>query len=231
MIYVTGDTHIDHDIHKLNTSNFAEQKNLTKNDYVIICGDFGGVWDDSKADKYWQEWLSSRNFTTLFVDGNHENFDLLKQYPVTERFGGPVQEIAPTVYHLCRGGVFHIDGAKFFVMGGAASHDKMFRREGVSWWREEIPSNQEMLFGMDNLRKEGWSVDYILTHCAPNALEAKMAPWYEQDLLTSYLQQVMERCEYKHWYFGHYHRDEDIDDKHTALYNRIIPIKSVTRDG
>lgn len=29
---------------------------------------------------------------------------------------------------------------------------------------------------------------------------------------------------YKHWYFGHFHIDEDIDDKHTVLYNSIIKI-------
>ena len=45
MIYITGDTHIPIDIKKLNTKNFSEQKTLTKEDYVIICGDFGGVWN------------------------------------------------------------------------------------------------------------------------------------------------------------------------------------------
>ena len=29
---------------------------------------------------------------------------------------------------------------------------------------------------------------------------------------------------YKHWYFGHFHIDEDIDDEHTVLYNSIIKI-------
>lgn len=224
MIYVTGDTHIDHDIHKLSVANFAEQKHLTKDDFVIICGDFGGVWDGSKTDKYWQDWLSTRNFTTLFVDGNHENFDLLKQYPVSERFGGHVQEIAPSLYHLCRGGVFEINGSKIFVMGGAASHDKLFRKEGVTWWREEIPSQREMLFGLNNLEKAGWEVDYVLSHCAPNSIEAKLADWYEPDPITSYLQHIKDRCGYRHWYFGHYHRDIEIDGKHTALYNSIVPI-------
>ena len=42
MIYITGDTHIPTDVGKLSSKRFPEQKNLTKNDYVIICGDFGG---------------------------------------------------------------------------------------------------------------------------------------------------------------------------------------------
>ena len=41
MIYVTGDTHANIDIEKLNTTKFPQQKTLTKDDYLIICGDFG----------------------------------------------------------------------------------------------------------------------------------------------------------------------------------------------
>lgn len=80
MIYITGDTHIPIDIHKLSTSNFGEQKVLTKEDVVIICGDFGGVWDNSKEEMYWRKWLDDKSFTTLFVDGNHENFPLLYKF-------------------------------------------------------------------------------------------------------------------------------------------------------
>ena len=44
MIYITGDTHAEFK-HRFNMENFSEQKEMTKDDYVIICGDFGGVWD------------------------------------------------------------------------------------------------------------------------------------------------------------------------------------------
>ena len=79
MIYITGDTHAD--FSRFNIENFPIQSDMTKNDYVIICGDFGGVWsfeEESSYEKEILDWLDSRNFTTLFVDGNHENFD---QYP------------------------------------------------------------------------------------------------------------------------------------------------------
>ena len=51
MIYITGDTHIPVDIGKLSVKRFPEQKEMTKRDYVIICGDFGGVWDGSNEEK------------------------------------------------------------------------------------------------------------------------------------------------------------------------------------
>lgn len=47
MIYITGDIHGDIDIHKLTTQNFLQQRTMTKDDYLIICGDFGLLWDDS----------------------------------------------------------------------------------------------------------------------------------------------------------------------------------------
>ena len=51
-IYITGDTHGEFDFRKLTTEYFPEGANHTKNDYVIICGDFGGVWDAAGYDKY-----------------------------------------------------------------------------------------------------------------------------------------------------------------------------------
>ena len=46
MIYITGDTHAD--FIRFSTDKFPIQKGMTKNDYVIICGDFGGVWSYEK---------------------------------------------------------------------------------------------------------------------------------------------------------------------------------------
>ena len=68
-IYAVGDTHGDIDLYKLNSKFFREGKKLTKDDYVIICGDFGGVWDKGECDKYIQNWYNERPWTTLFVDG------------------------------------------------------------------------------------------------------------------------------------------------------------------
>ena len=79
MIFVTGDTHIPIDIEKLGEKLFPEQKAMTRNDYVIVCGDFGGIWDKSERHAKWLKWLSERPYTLLFADGNHENFDMLER--------------------------------------------------------------------------------------------------------------------------------------------------------
>lgn len=222
MIYVTGDIHADLDIAKLGGKRFPQQKAMSKNDYVIICGDFGLLWDNSKREKYWQKWLSSKNFTTLWIDGNHENFDLLKQIPYTEKFGGKVQEITPSIYHLERGQVFTIEGKTFFTMGGASSHDKQNRTEHVSWWQEEVPSRSEMDCAIDVLDANNWSVDYVLTHCAPSSVQQLISPWYERDAITNFLDRVCSGLQFKRWFFGHYHIDRMMNNQFVALYDKVV---------
>ena len=225
MIYITGDTHAPIDLGKLSTKRFPIQKELSKQDYLIICGDCGLVWDDSLRDIYWQQWLSDKKFTTLWIDGNHENFDLLYQYPLIDRFGGKVREISTDIFHLDRGQVLNIDGKKFFVMGGATSHDKIYRKEHISWWQEEVPSLDEMNRGIEALDANNWTVDYVLTHCAPRGIQTMIEDWYENDELTSYLERIRTDLKFTKWFFGHYHIDKEINEKFTAVYNNIIPIK------
>ena len=194
MIYITGDTHIPINLEKLTDEKFPEQEQFTKSDYIIITGDFGGIWDGSDEEKFWIRWLNERNFTTLFVDGNHENFE--------------------------------IDGIKIFTMGGATSIDKIYRVEGKSWWAEEMPSESEYQNAIENLTKHDYKVDYIITHCCPDSIQNKINPYYSHDKLTNFLEAfVKEKCNYKHWFFVHYHEDLEIDSKHTCLYHRIIKIK------
>lgn len=45
--------------------------------------------------------------------------------------------------HLMRGQVYDIDGYRIFTMGGAASTDCLYWKEGVNWWQEEMPSEEE----------------------------------------------------------------------------------------
>ena len=68
-LFITGDTHADIDIAKLTTKRFPLQKQLNKDDYVIICGDFGVVWNNSDFDMKLQKWYQEKPWTTLFVDG------------------------------------------------------------------------------------------------------------------------------------------------------------------
>ena len=245
MIYVTGDTHGNF-LGRLDINAFPEQKEMTRNDFVIILGDFGGVWDNSLPEKYCINLLEDdKPFTTLFIDGNHENHNLLNSYPVSMWNGGKVHYIRPHVIHLMRGQVFNIEGKKFFTFGGARSHDitdgileandpriiewnkenKLFRINHVSWWKEEMPSEEEMDEGLENLEKNNYKVDFVLTHCGPSSTVALFSHgYYKPDPLTNYLEKIRQKTEFKRWFMGHYHDNYMINDKEIILYEQIMRI-------
>ena len=182
-IYITGDTHGNIDCQKFNNPYFP----AAESDYVIICGDFGAVWDGTEEEQKLLDWYNDKPWTTLFCDGNHDNFDLLSKHPMEEWNGGKVHRIRPKVLHLMRGQVFTIEGKTFFVMGGASSIDKEYRTVGLSWWAEELPSVREMEEGFANLEKVGYKVDYVITHSAPTTVLTSINPTYKPDAVTRYL--------------------------------------------
>ena len=97
---------------------------LTKEDYIIICGDFGLCWAKDKTFEYHCKNFAEKPYTILWVQGNHENYDMIGEYPLEEWHGGKVRHIIrDKVILLERGQVFEIDGKTFFTFGGASSHD------------------------------------------------------------------------------------------------------------
>lgn len=243
MIFVTGDTHSD--FTRFNTNCFPEQKQMTKDDVVIICGDFGGIWypTENKTEQYWLKWLENKPFTICFVDGNHENFDRLNQYPIVQKFGGPVHQIRPSIFHLIRGECYTIQGKRIFTFGGAHSHDisdgilepndpriktwakdynKMFRVNHVSWWKEETPSSKEKEHGFQTINNESY-VDFIISHTPPAEVLRQMG--YKPDDISEYLQSIADTISYKRWFCGHMHDNQYFAScKTQLLYEGIIRI-------
>ena len=245
-IIVTGDIH-GNPFQRLNVENFPEGKTYTKEDYVIILGDFGLVWDDSAMEYSCLDWLENKPWTTLFIDGNHENYDLLNKFPIEEWGGGRVQKIRSSVIHLLRGEVYDIGGYKFLAMGGARSHDiqdgvleagdprikiwkkddfKLFRINHISWWEEEIPNEEERKNALKNLAENDYKVDYILTHEAPSSDVVLMDHLlYHPDEYSKWLEmEIRQKVKYKKWFFGHYHLNLDVNEKETCLFERRVRI-------
>ena len=193
MIYITGDTHIPIDISKLNTNNFPEQRNISKDDYLIILGDFGLYWKDDKTFHHWHKWLQEKPFTILWLDGNHENFDMIQQLPISGWNGGRVH-IDGNIIHLMRGYCYNIGSKNFLVAGGAQSIDKERRIEGQSWWPDELWNyiEQERLFTtIDECKKKNVKIDYVLSHTCPSSIIGPMFQIYNNsDPTTRILDEV-----------------------------------------
>jgi hypothetical protein len=249
-VYITGDTHGHLDNGKLYSKNFEEGKPLTKDDLVIICGDFGLLWKNipDKEELYWTKWYNEKPWTTLFIDGNHENHYRLSQLPVVEKFGGKVGIVADSIFHLKRGEIYTINNKTFFCMGGAKSTDDG-RLEGVDIWREEIPCYNEMNYAIENLERYNNKVDYIIAHTFPRELIAKLMLALKIDIsnidenemnnyvddftksmygryldpTARFLSEVCSRVQFEKYFGGHFHVDMIID-KYTMLFDDVIEI-------
>jgi len=223
-IILSGDTHGMTDMGKV-TDYFDTYDGYTKEDYLIILGDTAILWDGGQHDREIQEMLEALPVTTLWIDGNHDNFDMLEEYETELWHGGKVNFISDSIIHLCRGQVFEIEGKTFFTFGGANSVDKMYRTPGRSWWMQEMPTDEEYEEGLANLERVGWKVDYILTHTCPAHVAYQIATYIQpgEELLQRYLDRIAEDTEFKEWYFGHWHMDEVVDN-FICLYNDVVEL-------
>lgn len=248
-IFVTGDTHSD--VRRFKSKRFPQGRELTRDDYVIILGDFGLVWEqkESSKERYWLNWLNDKPWTTLFIDGNHCNFDRLNSYPVEEWHGGCVHKIRDNVIHLMRGYVFDIDGQKCFCMGGAPSHDikdgvynsieqipahlvynpyALYRINHLSWWKEEMPSPEEYMRAEMNLALNHNEVDFIFTH-EISQNNKRFLGYYDlkngdDETLAAWFNELHYKVKYRGWYSGHYHVNRSMPDRCRVLYENIEQI-------
>ena len=222
---ISGDTHGTIDIGKIVKFFDEHEDEYTSEDYLIVCGDVGVCGFSALEEAETRSVFRSLTVTTLFVDGNHENFKQLNEYDVEIWNGGKVHFIENGIIHLMRGQVFEIDGTRFFTFGGAHSIDKMYRTEGLSWFPEEIPNQNEYEEGWHNLEKADFEVDYILTHSGPREVIAAMGYGEMSDdevELRKYLQRVADNTNFTAWYFGHFHEDTEVEDMFYCLYDDIV---------
>lgn len=198
MIYLTGDCHGN--FNRLTKKQRSKlQFNLTSNDYVIVCGDLGLLWSENRELEYNIKWMSNLPFALLWIQGNHENYNMIKEYPLAEWHGGKVRNIiSDKVILLERGQIFNIEGKSFFTFGGASSHDiedgildtnsptfkkdkknadknkLLYRILDKTWWKEELPNEKEINEARRNLIEVENKVDYIITHCGSSSLQNKL---------------------------------------------------------
>lgn len=227
MIFITGDMH-----GQLDRFQDKRCKRLKEQDTLIICGDFGFIWDGSRREEKALSWIGKRKYRVLFVDGKHENFTLLqKNYQIKEIYGGKAHHITGNLYHLMRGEIYTIEGKKVFAFGGGESADKEFRQEQGLWWEEEMPTLEEMQNGIHHLEEEHLKVDYIITH-EPPARALRALSGYRNDsgnALDAFFEEIAREVTYQKWFFGSAHQDKKVSPRHFALFREVIPVEEAQK--
>ena len=217
-IILTGDTHAD-----ISRILFIDDNEMTKDDIVIILGDFGVIWkENDNMTKEVLQMLGEKKFTTAFLDGNHENFiEIARLENITSWHGGKVGKLPYGIIHLLRGEIYNINGKIIGVCGGANSVDLWHRTEGISWWREEEITDKDVSNFEANLK--GNKIDIMLSHDAPASLIPLVKLFSRiNDRKISNSQKQLEKinqiADIDKWYFGHWHINKKFDDKFECLY-------------
>lgn len=223
MVYITGDMHGE--LERLYDKNFRK---LKSGDTLIVCGDFGYIFDGGKTEKEVIDYLSTRRFVTAFIDGTHDNLEKINRSRVTYWHGGMVHRIKGNLLHLMRGQIFSIEGNNFFTFGGGESTDKDMRREQGTWWSDEEPTAFEMAEGARILDEAECKVDYMITHEPPSLVKSAMLMRQGNadrvNKLNGYFEELARSVKFKHWYFGSLHEDRVITPHHTCVFKKTIAI-------
>lgn len=226
MIYTTGDMHGD-----LERFSKGKIKKLKAGDTLIVLGDFGFLWSGSEEEKKNLEFISSRRFNVLFLDGTHENHALLEEYPIEQYCGGRVRNLGGNLKMLMRGEIYEIEGKKIFALGGGQSDDIEFRTEGQSWWQQELPSAEEIAYAEENIMRDR-KVDFVVTHSAPYKIKTSLfGRDAEENRLEKFLDRVMLSVKYERWFFGSYHLDRKLTRTHFAVYQNVLEVTSPEKKG
>ncbi len=225
MIYVTGDLH-----GQLSRFDDPALRRLKEKDTLLVCGDFGFLWDGSAAEMNTLRKLSKKKFNICFVDGTHENFDMLAKLKIKRWNGGKVHQIAPNIFHLLRGQVYQIEDQTVFAFGGGESPDIEIRFEMNTWSDKEIPTREELLEGVENLQKTDGKVDIIITHEPPAKIKDFLLLNTGLDApitaINTYLEDVGKTCTFSHWYFGSMHMDKFISATHACVFRNVLDAKT-----
>ena len=213
MIYLLSDQHGGERVGDLKI--YIET--ASENDILITLGDIGVKFCDTEENREFDKLLLSSKNKIAIVDGNHENFNYLYSFPKEEWNGGVVHRLSENIVHLKRGYVFEIDGKTFFVFGGCKS-SKKWQEQGL-WYPQEVGTAEEFASAYDSLKKYNYKVDYILMHKYETGDGSGTKEYHD---LCKFID---ENVEFKHFYSGHWHLYNQLDKKHTIVYDEFVCIE------
>lgn len=227
---VTGDIHGD----LTRIWNFIEKVNINdENCNIIIAGDAGLCWRNDKKDLELHIKFHETRYKThiYFIDGNHENFKILKSLPV-DKTG--IAHLSKHIHYIPRGSRMILDFGDYtktlLAIGGADSIDKYRRTPGLNWWKDEQITKED-------IKDITGYFDYVISHCCPTSIFKKNKIYLctlsniiddsnpEYHISEEMLEKLKQNIIFDKWFFGHYHVDRQINDNFTCLFNNFIELE------
>lgn len=192
---------------------------MDKGDYLIVLGNCGitaAHTDFSENVRMYRDLPCS----VLYLDGAHDDYDLLSDHPLFPWNGGMTQNISRYLTHLIRGQVFTIGGKTFLAMGGSTTPGRREDGKYYDWWPEQDIFPTELDEAFANLDAVGRKVDYVLSCECPTS-------WKEyvhgaRTPCSAALERLLSYTEYGHWYFSADLKTEIPEHRATALGQEVI---------
>lgn len=241
-IYLASDPHGSY----VRYQSFIDQiSEPSADDYIIICGDAGleyGSYHASEAKdimrKFPGKWIIMRgNHDTRYWRDHWATWG----WSITDDHKFIYEKYYPNIlYTIDFGGIIKLDGYKFLFIPGSYSVDKSYRlSHRLPFEPQEQLNSAELEELNDKAYRHHDKIDFIVAHTAPIDIES-----YIEDLFLQYVPQdtvdkTMEHAisnildsagDWKHYFFGHFHDDREIEDKYTMLYNNVVCLDDYIKD-
>ena len=118
-----------------------------------------------------------------------------------------------------------IQDKKIFTFGGGHSDDIEIRKEANSWYPQEEPTPEEVLEGVNNLIANDYKLDYVITHEPPSSIKLCLGiDMFHRLECDAFFEQIKEKCEFKHWFFGKCHENRFIPPRFSVLFDEVVPL-------
>lgn len=200
---IAGDTH--------GHASAVEQKaRIAKNlgaDRIMVVGDFG-MWSGWKGIEFLDDVNAIAREYGIHVfalPGNHEDHDQWEKWldmglPTSSGFTYVRDRllISPKVHSWKWG------NKRFFICGGAVSIDKQWRVEGVSWWRNE-EFTEENLASVEKYK--GPDIDFLFTHdCSDHTpFHSRLKPDLDSQENRRRIDRAIRALRPRYHFHGHMH--------------------------
>lgn len=189
---------------------------------IVACGDFGYWPHYSWGVEYLRlaETLTARTGIVLWwVDGNHENHDLLDQLAALHGTDSPIPVAGPDVRWIPRGCVVDLGGVTLMGFGGAYSVDWQHRTPGKTFWAQELITQEQV----DALAAR--TVDILVTHEAPRGMQLGYKDSIPESIAQRDLvQQIQDKVHPALHVCGHHHVE-------ACWFNDDTEVHVIGRDG
>lgn len=250
-VYITGDKHGD----KMGYKYVIDQiENPKEEDIIIVCGDasleygkynmgdckkimskFPGTWLILRGNHDARIW---RNHTTKTKDGlaPHDGWDFSDRFFEITLY----QKKYPNIHYIDdAGGIYDVDGHSCIFYPGAYSVDKGYRiAYGLPYeWEEQLFDLEFEHLNKLTLENKD-SIEYVFSHTCPMSVEPLIRYLFMNGLdqskidkttekwLDVYYRHLKDGKNFKHWFFGHFHDDKELDDTFTIANNKVVRLEN-----